>query len=64
MYSDQLLQEMENYGKMKKAEIVHRKCLRVKKFALARKIAKKYKLEFKHDDMITSFEFALSSLNR
>ncbi|MFT5450597.1 MAG: hypothetical protein ACI9N9_000074 [Enterobacterales bacterium] len=59
MYNDQLLQEMKSFGNKNKAEIVHAKCLKAKKFNLASKIARKYKIEQKHDDMITSFVYAL-----
>jgi len=61
MYNSQLIEEMKTFGNKMKAERVHQKCINAKKFALASKIARKYKIERKHDDMITSFGFALSS---
>jgi len=57
-----LINEMQDYATKSKAEIVHNKCLKVGKFALANKIARKYGIVKKHDDCIMSFAFALQAI--
>jgi hypothetical protein len=58
-----LLNELVDYGKRGKAEIVYRKCLRAGKRNLAERIKRKYNLQEPHDDMITAFGFALACAN-
>ena len=53
-----LLNELVDYGKRGKAEIVYRKCLKAGKRNLAERIKRKYNLQEPHDDMITAFGFA------
>ena len=64
LYNQKLLQEIQDFGNKTKAEIIHRKCIKAKKFELASRIARKYKIERKHDDMVTSFGYAISLLNQ
>lgn len=58
-----LLEELTEYGKRGKSEIVYRKCLRAGKLNLAERIKRKYNLQEPHDDMITAFGFALACAN-
>jgi hypothetical protein len=58
-----LLNELVDYGKLGKAEIVYRKCLRAGKRNLAERIKRKYNLQEPHDDMITACSFALACAN-
>lgn len=58
-----LLDELIDYGKRGKAEIVYRKCLMAGKRNLAERIKIKYNLQEPQDDMITAFEFALACAN-
>lgn len=58
-----LLDELVDYGKRKKAEIVYRKCLRAGKRILAERIKRKYNLREQHDDKITAFGFAIACAN-
>lgn len=58
-----LLNELVDYGKRGKAEIVYKKCLRAGKHKLAELIKRKYNLQEPHDDMITAFGFALACVN-
>jgi CRISPR/Cas system CSM-associated protein Csm5 (group 7 of RAMP superfamily) len=58
-----LLDELVDYSKQRKAEVVYRKCLQNHKYKLANKIKIKYNLKDKHDDMVTAFGFALMALN-
>ena len=58
-----LLDELVDYGKRSKAEIVYIKCLKVGKRNLAEKIKRKYGLQYPHDDMVTAFGYALVCAN-
>lgn len=58
-----LFDELTEYSKRGKAEIVYRKCLRAGKRNLAERIKMKYNLQEPHDDMITAFGFALVCAN-
>ena len=58
-----LFEELTEYGKRGKAEIIYRKCLRAGKRTLAKRIKRKYNLQEPHDDMIIAFDFALACAN-
>lgn len=58
-----LFNELREYSKRGKAEIVCRKCLRAGKRNLFERIKRKYNLQEPHDDVITAFGFVLSCVN-
>lgn len=58
-----LFEELMEYSKRGKAEIIYRKCLRAGKRNLAERIKRKYNLQESHDDMITALGFALACAN-
>lgn len=59
-----LIDEMRWYAKKKHAEIVYRKCIKVKKYKWAMKIAYHYGLqdENRNDDTVMAFGLALMSV--
>lgn len=58
-YFNAIFEDFVNYGNDMKASIVFRKCIRAKKFILADKIKRKYRLESSYSDMVIATGMAL-----
>ena len=58
-----LIKELIEYGKQGKAEMFYRKCLRVGKHNLAKKIKIKYNIQEPHDDMVSAFCYGIMVSN-
>ena len=57
-----LMNELLDYGKNKKAQFTYNKCVRNRKFNLAEKIAKKYNLKTIQSDGVMSMQIAMMAL--
>lgn len=62
MINESLLDEMLILSKKFKAEVLYNKCLRIGKVETANKIKRKYGIEFKHDDTVSSLWYTLLAL--
>lgn len=61
--NNHLLYDFEQFGKQIHAKIVHRKCLKMGKLELAKRITKQYKIDpFNKSDVSIAFELAIKSM--
>ena len=62
--SNQLLKDLIDWSISMHAQQVYDKCLRLKKYALAKKIARKYGLRVGHSDLVIATEIAFGIMNK
>lgn len=62
--SKQLLKDLIEWSISMHAQQVYNKCLRLKKYALAQKIARKYGLKVGHSDLVIAMGIAMGITSR